>query len=451
MALKIALISPAGPLYRHRGGIFSKSLRYSPLTLITLAAYVPPELNATVEIFDEGIQELPGRLGDGVEADLVAMTVITGTAPRAYQLADRFRARSIPVVLGGPHITLIPEDAAPHADAIVTGYAEHTWPELLNDFTRDSLKPRYEQANLDLSGLPLPRRDLLKPGAYITTSVFEATRGCRHACEFCVVPAAWGRKPFQKPVEDVVRDIQSTGATKAIFIDLNLIADIAYARRLFEALIPLGIRWFGLVTVLLQHDTDLLELMARSGCSGLLVGLESINQRGLNGIRKKFNQTQDFDGFVSLLHRYRITLMGTFVFGLDEDTPEVFEETARFAIDANIDLPRFAILTPFPGTALYQRLNEQDRILTRDWSLYDGQHVVFQPASMTVQELAEGHEQAWKKVYSVRSIFKRLAGSRLQLPINITANIGYRFYARNLHSHYNCDWIIGQQTGGLIP
>lgn len=451
MGLKIALVSPAGPLYRHRGGIFSKNLRYSPLTLITLAAYVPPELNAEVEIYDEGIQHLPGDLGDGVEADLVAMTVITGTAPRAYQLADRFRARGIPVVMGGPHVTLIPEDAAPHADAIVTGYAEHTWPELLDDFARGSLRPRYEQADLDLSGLPLPRRDLLKPGAYITTNVFEATRGCRHSCEFCVVPAAWGRKPFQKPVEDVVRDIQSTGARKAIFVDLNLIADGAYARRLFEALIPLNIRWFGLATILLQHDTDLLELMARSGCSGLLVGLESINQGGLDGIRKRFNQTQDFDGFVSLLHRYRITLMGTFVFGLDEDTPEVFEETARFAIDANIDLPRFAILTPFPGTGLYKRLNEQDRILTRDWSLYDGQHVVFQPASMTVQELAKGHEQAWKKVYSVRSICKRLAGSRLQLPVNITANIGYRFYARNLHSHYNCDWIIGQQTGGSTP
>ena len=449
MGLKIALVSPAGPLYRHRGGIFGKNLRYSPLTLTTLAAYVPPVLNAEVEIFDEGIQNLPGELGDGIDADLVAMTVITGTAPRAYQLADRFRARGVPVVMGGPHVTLIPEDAAPHADAIVTGYAEHTWPQLLDDFSHGRLKPRYSQAALDLSGLPLPRRDLLKPGAYITTNVFEATRGCRHSCEFCVVPSAWGRHPYQKPVEDVVRDIQSTGASKAIFVDLNLIADRAYARRLFEALIPLGIRWFGLATVLLQHDTDLLELMARSGCSGLLVGLESINQGGLNGIHKRFNQTNDFDGFIRLLHRHRITLMGTFVFGLDEDKQDVFEETARFAVDTNIDLPRFAILTPFPGTPLYSRLHEQDRILTRDWSLYDGQHVVYQPAMMTVQELAQGHEQAWKKVYSVRSICKRLGGSRLQLPINIMANIGYRFYARNLHSHYNCDWIIGQQTGGV--
>lgn len=450
MTMKIALLSPAGPLYRYRKGIFSKNLRYSPMTLVTLAAYIPDSLDAEVAIYDEGIQDLPGRRGDEIQADLVAMTVITGTAPRAYKLAAQFRARRIPVVMGGPHVTLAPEDAAPHADTIVTGYAEHTWPELLRDFAQGRLKTRYDQGELDLSGLPLPRRDLLKPGAYITTNVFEATRGCGHDCEFCVVPAAWGRKPFQKPVEDVVAEICATQARKAIFIDLNLIGDRAYARRLFEALTPLGIRWFGLATVLLQHDTDLLELMARSGCSGLLVGLESINQGSLDGIGKRFNQARDFDGFVRLLHRHRITLMGTFVFGLDEDKPEVFEETARFAIDANIDLPRFSILTPFPGTALYHRLVGENRILTRDWSLYDGQHVVHQPMGMSVGDLARGHEMAWKRVYSIRSIFKRLAGSRLQLPINIMANVGYRFYARNLDSHYNCDWIIGGQETGMV-
>lgn len=409
---------------------------------MTLAAYIPDELNVEVQIFDEGIEEAPDR----PNADLIAMTVITGSAKRAYELAARYREQGIPVVLGGPHVTLIPEDAAPHADCIVTGYAEHTWPQLLRDFAAGHMRPRYDQGQLDLSDLPLPRRDLLQAKKYSTTSVFEATRGCAHNCEFCVVPAAWGRRPYQKPVADVVKDIRSTGTRKALFIDLNLIADRAYARRLFEALVPLNIRWFGLATVLLQHDQDLLELMARSGCRGLLVGLESVNQDSLAVACKRFNQSIDFYEFVRLLHRYRIALMGTFVFGLDSDTPEVFEETARFAVDAAIDLPRFAIATPFPGTALYQRLQQEGRILTRDWDIYDGQHVVFQPSQMTVKELAAGHEWTWKRVYSRRNIVRRLSRSRLQLPISIAANLGYRFYAHHLHTHYNCDWFVGQEV-----
>jgi len=440
--VRIVLISPAGILYRHRGGIFKKNLRYSPLTLITLAAYVPHELEADIRIYDEGIENLP----DDIEADLIGMTVITGTASRAYELAARFRARGIAVVLGGPHVTLVPEDAAPHADAIVTGYAEETWPALLRDFARGALQPRYDQGELNLAGLPLPRRDLLDASKYLTTNVFEATRGCVHRCEFCVVPAAWGRGPYHKPVEDVVREIRSTGARTAIFIDLNLISDHRYARQLFEALIPLELRWFGLATVLLGDNPELLELMARSGCKGLLVGLESVSQKSLDASRKGFNQVVGFDEFVNMLHRHDIALMGTFVFGLDSDSTAVFDETARFAVDSGIDLPRFAIATPFPGTALYRRLDAEGRLLTRNWDLYDGQHVVFQPRQMTIAELQAGHEKVWRKVYSGLNIVRRLSKSRRQLPISIMANLGYRFYARHLDTHYNCDWFVGQDV-----
>jgi radical SAM superfamily enzyme YgiQ (UPF0313 family) len=438
--VKLVLVSPKGPLYRHRGGIFKKSLRYSPLTLITLAAYVPAELEAEITILDEGIEDMPDRL----EADLVAMTVITGSANRAYELAARYRAQGIPVVLGGPHVTLVPEDAAPHADAIVTGYAEHTWPELLRDWKAGKMRARYDQGALDLAGLPLPRRDLVKAFQYTTTNVFEATRGCIHDCDFCVVPAAWGRKPYQKPVADVVREMKAVGAKKAIFVDLNLIADKTYAKHLFDALTPLGIQWFGLVTVLLDKDLDLLERMARSGCKGLLVGLESVNQASLDLTKKRFNQVGGFYGFVEHLHKHGIALMGTFVFGMDSDTTACFDETVRFCVDAHIDLPRFAVVTPFPATGLYKRLKAEGRLLHENWDLYDGQHVVFQPKNMTVKELEVGHEKAWKDVYSLRSITKRLAGSRQQLRLAVAANLGYRFYANNLKTHYNCDWYIGQ-------
>jgi radical SAM superfamily enzyme YgiQ (UPF0313 family) len=439
--IKIALVSPKGPLYRHRGGIWKKSLRYQPLTLTTLAALVPPESPVELQLIDEGITDVPLDL----DADLVGLTVITGTAMRAYELADHFRQRGIAVVLGGPHVTLIPDDAQPHADAVVTGYAEDTWPQLVRDFLAGQLKPRYDQApDLDLADRPFPRRDLLPSQHYLTNNVFEATRGCVHNCDFCVVPAAWGRKPYQKPVEQVVADIRQHGGQKLIFIDLNLIADRGHALRLFTALIPLKLQWYGLATVLLADDLELLELAARSGCRGLLMGLESISPQNLRQSHKGFNSPEKYFQAVERLHEHGIALQGCFVFGLDHDGPDVFIKTAEFAVEAKIDLPRFAIVTPFPNTALFKRLLTEGRILTKNWELYDGQHVVFRPAKLSIQELQEGTEAAWKHAYSFRSIARRIRHSPAAWPVKLGTNLGYRFYAHNLSRFYNCDWIIGR-------
>jgi radical SAM superfamily enzyme YgiQ (UPF0313 family) len=446
--VKIVLISPKGPLYRHRGGIFKRSLRYAPLTLTTLAALVPSELNADVRLIDEGIEDVDLTL----DADLIGMTVITGTAKRAYELAAHFRGRGIPVVLGGPHVTLIPDDAAPHADAIVVGYAEESWPQLVRDFASLRLQPRYVQRpGLTLVNLPFARRDLLPRHRFITNDVFEATRGCVHSCEFCVVPSAWGLKPYQKPVEDVVADIRQKGARKLIFVDLNLIADPSYAARLFEALVPLRVQWYGLATTLLGDDPQLLALAAKSGCRGLLIGLESLSGRNLRETRKGFNSPDKYRALVDALHRHGIALQGCFVFGLDQDTPSIFLETARFVVDARIDLPRFAVVTPFPGTPLFKRLEKEGRILTRNWELYDGQHVVFQPAQMSVEELQRGIETAWRFAYSAPSIGRRILASPSPWPVRIGANLAYRFYAHNLHRFYNCDWVIGGRSTGKQP
>ena len=439
--LRIALISPKGPLYRHRGGIWKKSLRYQPLTLTTLAALIPADLPHTVTLYDEGICDVPRDL----DVDLVGITVITGTAVRAYELADHFRARGITVVLGGPHPTLIPDDAQPHADAVVTGYAEESWPQLLRDHVAGCLQSRYTQApGLEIGGRPFPRRDLLPSSHFLTNNVFEATRGCVHACEFCVVPTAWGRRPFQKPVHEVVADIRQHGATKLIFVDLNLIADRAYAKALFTALIPLKLQWYGLSTVLLVDDAELLSLAERSGCRGLLMGLESMSPTNLKGNRKGFNSPDNYARVVQRLHDHGIALQGCFVFGLDDDKPDVFLKTAEFAVQAKIDLPRFAVVTPFPNTPLYHRLESEGRILTKNWELYDAQHVVFQPKHMSVQQLQEGIESAWKHAYSYTSIARRLMHSPAPWPVRLGTNLGYRFYAHHLSSFYNCDWIIGR-------
>ncbi len=439
--LRVVLISPKGPLYRHRGGIWKKSLRYQPLTLTTLAALIPPELPVDVQLIDEGIADVPADL----QADLVGLTVITGTAVRAYELAAGFRRRGIKVVLGGPHITLIPEDAQPHADAIVTGYAEDTWPQLLRDFHAGRMQPRYTQSpGLDLGGRPFPRRDLLPGEHFLTNNVFEATRGCVHSCDFCVVPTAWGRKPFQKPVADVVADITQHGAKKLIFIDLNLVAHRGYALELFRALVPLKLQWYGLATVLLASDPELLELCGRSGCRGLLMGLESISPANLKLTHKSFNSPDNYGLVVRRLHEHGIALQGCFVFGLDEDEPDIFLKTAEFAVQAHIDLPRFAVVTPFPNTGLYKRLEAEGRILTRNWELYDAQHVVFQPRKMSVGQLQLGVESAWKHAYSFRSIARRIRHSPAPWPVKLGTNLGYRFYAHNLNRFYNCDWIIGR-------
>ena len=443
--LRILLLSPRGPLYRHRGGIWKKSLRYQPLTLTTLAALIPPDIPATVTLLDEGIHEID----PATPADLVGISVITGSAPRAYELADRFRGRGVPVVLGGVHPTLLPDEAAQHADSVVVGYAEDTWPQLLRDFVAGRLQPRYTQApDLSLANRPIARRDLLPQNQYVAPVTIEATRGCVHPCDFCVVPPAWGRRPYLRPVAEVVDEIRQMRARRVLFLDLNLIADVNYAKELFAALIPLNITWGGLTTTLVAWDEELLDLLARSGCRGLLLGLETLSHDSLAETRKSFGLRRDYFEVVRQLHRRGIALMGCFAFGFDHDTPATFAATVQFAIEANIDLPRFAILTPFPGTPLYHRLAAEGRILSRDWSLYDAQHVVFQPQQMTPAELQRGTEWAWKQTYSLRSIAKRLGRSRLSLPLAIPANLGYRFYAHRLHQYYHCDWMLDARRPG---
>src|SRR5215813_248126 len=407
--LRIVLLSPRGPLYRHRGGIWKKTMRYAPLTLTTLASLVPPEIPVDVRVVDEGIDEI---LPERIDADLVGISAITGTAPRAYEIAARLRRRSIPVVLGGVHPTLVPDEATRHADSIVVGYAEESWPRLLRDFAAGRMARRYDQSPaLTLVNLPFPRRELFNSGMVNVAHTLEATRGCIYQCEFCVVPAAWGR-PLQKPIGDVIADIRQMRAKRILFLDLNLIADVPYAKELFRALIPLKIQWGGLVTTTIAWDTELLDLAAESGCRGLLIGFESIDQASLVEAKKAFNMRRDYHEVVRKIRERGIALMGCFVFGFDNDTIDTIDETVEFVMEARMDLPRYAIAVPFPGTALYRRLKTERRITTEDWSLYDGQHVVFEPKRMTAEDLLRRTRRAWTATYSYSSIWKRLSRSR---------------------------------------
>ena len=227
-------------------------------------------------------------------------------------------------------------------------------------------------------------------------------------------------------------------ARTLLFLDLNLIADLDYARELFAALIPLKIRWGGLATTRVAWDEELLDLLRASGCRGLLLGLESLQAESLLETHKGFNMREDFGEVVRRLHTRGIGVFGCFALGFDHDTVDVFDRTIAFVNDTGIDIPRFAILTPFPNTPLHLRLQQEGRILTTDWSLYDAQHVVFEPALMTPEQLQLGAERVWKSVYRYPSIAKRLLRARNQLHITIPANLAYRFYANNLHRYYTC-------------
>ena len=406
--MRILLIMPSGSIHRHKSGNFKKVLRYAPLTLTTLAALVPEELEAEIRLVDEGVE----TLDEGFDADLVGITAITGTSPRAYTIADEARRRSIPVVLGGVHPTLMPQEAEQHADAVVVGFAEKTWPRLLRDFKNGRMKKFYGPADdLSLEGLPIPRRDLLRKNRYITVNSVYATRGCPNRCRFCVIPVVWGQKSYFRPIREVIGEIEALEGRDLVLIDPNLVSDREYAKGLFEALIPLQKKWYGLATTEVTNDDELFQLLVRSGCKGLFMGFESVSQNTLNEIDKGFNPVNRYRDIVSKLHDHGIAIQGAFVFGFDSDGPTVFERTVELIAKLKIDLPRYSVFTPFPGTPVFETLSSQGRITETNWALYDGQHVVFRPKGMSPDRLQEGLHWAWSETYKLTSIIKRIAAS----------------------------------------
>jgi predicted RND superfamily exporter protein/radical SAM superfamily enzyme YgiQ (UPF0313 family) len=427
-ALKILLVNPHDATYRYDASAFKKNVTYYALTLPTLASLVPKELNASVMIVDEGIEPLTGL----AQADLVAITAVTPSAPRAYEIAAEARAMGKTVVMGGPHATLVPDEVAVHADAVVTGFAEESWPRLLREFAATGkLAPRYQQEpKRPLVNLPIPRRDMLQLGKYLRIPVLQASRGCPNRCTFCCIPAMWGQDFHRRPVADVVHEVKAIGSRRLLFLDPSMAEQRAYGLELFAALRPLKVRWGGLATVKMAFDDELLQAAARSGCRGLLVGFESICQASLDGIHKSFGNAKEYKEAVRRFHAAGIAILGTFVFGLDHETPDVFEQTAQFIDEAQIDLVRYSVFTPFPGTQAFADLDAQGRILTRDWGLYNTENVVFQPQNFTPEELQQGLARAWAHTYSYASILRRVRPASKLSWLTLGANLAFRHYAR---------------------
>lgn len=428
---KLAIILTRGAVYRYKGGAFKIFIRYAPLTLPMLAALIPKDLDLEVEIYDEGVEVIDK---EKIDADLVAISSITGGSMRAYAYADYFKSKGTPVVMGGVHATLCPEEAIQHVDAICCGISVETWPQLLRDFKAGTMKKIYERPEkVDFSGWPLPERDIYtsKKLRFISINSIQATYGCPNRCEFCVTPYSCSGY-HHRPVEDVIEEIKQIKDKNIIFVDPSPIEDVEYAKELYSAMIPLKKQWVSPTTIRLAQDKELLDIAARSGCKGTLIGFETVSENALKKISKGFNDPDSYYTAVQKLHAKDIGVMGCFVFGLDSDDKDCFKRTIEFVNKANVDVPRFTVNTAYPGTPFYAKMKEEGRILEDDWSMHDCQHVVLQPKNMTVEELRAGHLWAWKQAYNPSSIVKRLAGSRAFLGMSILTNIAYHIYSRNL-------------------
>ncbi|MFZ3063592.1 MAG: radical SAM protein [Actinomycetota bacterium] len=379
------------------------------LALTMLAALTPPDSEITV--VDEDIQEIDFDQS----VDLVGITLLTVTALRSYDIADRFRERGVKVVLGGMHATVRPEEAAQHADAVVIGEAEGVWHQVLADAKAGKLQRFYRSRTFsNMQRMPIPRRDLLCKQSYVTTNTLQATRGCPNHCSFCSIHAVAGRSYRCRPIPEVVSEIETFSDRAAVFVDDNIVGNPTYAKQLFRALIPKNIWWFGQATLTIAADDELLDLAAKSGCKCLLIGFESLSEENIRRIGKtRTNKVSDYKEAVKKLHAHGISVAGSFILGLDNDDTSVFDRTIEFILSNNIDIPNVCVLTPYPGTDLFRKLEREDRIIHKDWRHYGGAYdaVVFRPKLMTATELEQGYRFVDQQIYALRATTKRLFGA----------------------------------------
>jgi len=402
-----------------------------PLVLPLLAGLTPPDVD--VRLIDENVE----AIDTNAAADWVAITCMTASAPRAYVIADAFRQRGLPVVMGGIHPTVLPDEAAAHADAVVVGEAEPIWREVLADVAAGRLRSRYEYPGYaELTGLPRPRRELLQVERYLTTNIVQTARGCPNACAFCTVSAVSGRRYRFRPVGEVIEEVGALPGGWVGFVDDNIAGQARRAKELFEALIPLKRRWIGQADLTMARDPELLSLAARSGCQAMFVGLESLSQENLRATGKSPNLGTDMGAAITTIHKAGIEIIGSFVLGLDGDDRGVFARTVEFAERHKLVAAQFAVLTPFPGTAMRQQLEREGRIGDHDWSHYTMSNVVFRPRHMTDLELRQGQRYAYGRFYSIPSILKRNLTVRRKFLARLLVNFSYRGIHRGNGMHH---------------
>jgi radical SAM superfamily enzyme YgiQ (UPF0313 family) len=395
-----ALTEATSPLFR--------PIKYSlfpPLGLATLAAYLPDD---EVSICDEHVE----RLSMNDEPDLVVVQVYITSARRSYEIADEYRRRGAYVVLGGLHVTSLPDEAQAHADTIFLGPGEDTWPQFLADYKTGVPLTRYRSVQRTLAGVPPIRRDLIKRHRYLVPNSIVVSRGCPHVCDFCYKVAFFngGKQFYTQTVDAALAEIDRLPGHHLYFLDDHLFGNPRFAEALFDGMRGMGRLWqaAGTVKAVLEQPR-VLEKAVACGLRSLFVGFETVNGANLAEQRKYQNIGRDYAAAIRRLHDLGVMVNGSFVFGMDHDGPDVFERTTAWAIEQGIETATFHILTPYPDTELYKRMHDANRILHHDWDLYDTRHVVFAPQQIAPAELERGYWRAYRDFYRWGSIWKGAA------------------------------------------
>ena len=406
---RLLLINPALACPGRKRRSVAGLATMEPLGLAYVAALTPPGWD--IRIWDELYKDRPGDF----QPDLVGITSLTPTAPRAYEIATYWRARGVPVVMGGMHATLCPDEACRYVDAVFCGEAEGAWPQVIEDFEHGQLQERYHGGAPDLANLPLPRRDLYRRKSRV--SLINASRGCRYRCEFCAIWKAEGARFRTRPIADVLAELPHVPRGYAtLFTDANIYADRDHARALFRAMASHGLRRRHVVQASLDiaDDDELLAALKASGCFGVLIGLESLDEATLRAMRKGVNLRVGVEHYrekIERLHAHGLIVAATFIFGNDGEGPDAFERTANFVLEARVDLAHFGLLVPTPGTDVFERLSREGRLLFNDfpasYALLDLNRAVFQPTDMTPEQAEAGLASATQKVSTWPTALRR--------------------------------------------
>ena len=380
------------------------------LAIPTLASLTPPQHE--IRIFDENIEDIDYTW----EADLAGISVRTMFAKRAYAISEKYREKGVKTVLGGIHPSMCPEEALQYCDSVVIGEAEGVWRTLLEDAEVGNLKRLYKAEKFaDLAVNPVPVRSSLSRSRYLL-DIVQTTKGCPFQCEFCSVHAFDGQRIRSRTIEQVISEVQGISGSRAkykekkviFFVDDNIIADKQFARELFLALAPYDINWMCQASINISKEDELLDLMSKSGCGAIFIGLESISKQNLSRMHKGINLRYDYLPAIKKIQSYGMLVHGSFIVGYDFDSQEAFDDLIDFIQESNLLMPLINILTPFPGTKLFKRLEEEGRIIHKDWTEYDSRHVVFSPSNMSPEDLIDGYKRIVKAVYSFDAVLKRL-------------------------------------------
>jgi radical SAM superfamily enzyme YgiQ (UPF0313 family) len=392
------------------------------ITMPYLAGFID-ESKYEITLIDEYNQIIPYE----DHFDLVAITVNTPNAAHCYQIAHRFREKGIEIVMGGPHVTLLPEEVIKYCDYIIVGESEELWPKFLTDFYSNNAKKKYVcEATPSLNNVPIPRRELIK-GRYFTKGAVFATRGCPYSCSYCNLKQIYCNEYRCRPVNEVIEDIKKIRSRYFVFWDDNFFGDLEYSKQLMLELKKLKKKWAAQVTLERCQNDELLKLARESGCIYLFVGLESFSEDSLLSVNKGINNVNRYKRIINGIHRNGISVQAGIIFGFDTDNKNVFRKTLEACNEIGIDGATVSILTPLPKTPLYNQMKKEGRLITNDWTYYNSKtKVAFTPKNMTAEELFEGYMWFRREFYSIKSILKRTSVSRTNIIHNIIVNLGYR-------------------------